>query len=347
MIKTINKYKKVYVACPGNVTTGGPDALHQITYYFNKIGIKATIAYCSKEQEISIPESYKVYVNDFIRFEEIEDSVENAIIYPEIYCNKYNVYKKCHVYIWWLGLENGKKFLLPHVLAYTAKFPIRLVTIFKFNLIKGIKELKKRWNRVFNLNSNVTYLCASKYAYDYISKLTKREVHLCIEPISKYFLESYSKTKINTSSNRKDVVLYNPAKCGEYVSKLIKNNEDINFVPLKGFSQDQLIEQYNNAKLYIDFGAFSGAERMPKEAVLFGCSILTGLHGASFNDEDVKIPRKYKIDETKLSYKEVGNIIKNMLSNYESINDDFNDYRNKVLNLEDNFIKSLKDIFTC
>jgi hypothetical protein len=37
---------KIYVACPANTATGGPELLHQLAYHFiNDLGIKAYIYY--------------------------------------------------------------------------------------------------------------------------------------------------------------------------------------------------------------------------------------------------------------------------------------------------------------
>ena len=55
--------------------------------------------------------------------------------------------------------------------------------------------------------------------------------------------------------------------------------------------------KYTEAKLYIDLGEFGGPERIPKEAVYFGCNIIVANHNAAANDFDVAIPQEYKIDD--------------------------------------------------
>ena len=71
---------------------------------------------------------------------------------------------------------------------------------------------------------------------------------------------------------------------------------EIEFHALQGYNQKQLLELYRNSKVYMDFGTFPGAERVPKEAVVNGCSVLTGLYGASGYYNDVPLPKEYKIE---------------------------------------------------
>lgn len=175
-----------------------------------------------------------------------------------------------------------------------------------------------------------------------VSRKTSKQVQKCIEPISYLFLEKYMKD--SHGSDRNSTIIYNPVKSGEFIDFMKEKYPFFQFFPLVNMSQDELIKAYKEAKLYIDFGPFPGAERMPKEAVLYGCLIITGKHGASFYHGDVPIPDDYKFDENK----EVDKIVEKMkccIKNYEECYDDFKEYRETVINLENNFMKSLKNIF--
>ena len=65
--------------------------------------------------------------------------------------------------------------------------------------------------------------------------------------------------------------------------------KEINFIPLKGYNQKELISliQGKHGLHWIWF--FPGAERLPKEAVINGCLIITGRNGASNSHGDVHI----------------------------------------------------------
>jgi hypothetical protein len=127
------------------------------------------------------------------------------------------------------------------------------------------------------------------------------------------------------------------------MSRLLEQKR-FDFKPLTELTPDELIDAYKRAKLYIDFGHFGGPERMPKEAVYFGCAILVGRRNASENDFDVAIPEKYKIKE----YNDldlVSSNIEYMLQNYERVIGDFIPFRTKVQQLENNFLKQISEIF--
>ena len=85
---------------------------------------------------------------------------------------------------------------------------------------------------------------------------------------------------------------------------------------------------------------------MPKEAVLFGCLIITGRKGASNFYNDVMIDDKYKFNEDKDKIGEIINLIKDMLAHYEKYVPDFKVYKNHVLSLENCFESDINKIFS-
>ena len=65
--KGMNDINKIYVLCPANIVTWGPDALHQIVFYLNKIGYDASIVYSSEKNEhVEIPFPYRCYIDSFL-----------------------------------------------------------------------------------------------------------------------------------------------------------------------------------------------------------------------------------------------------------------------------------------
>ena len=105
------------------------------------------------------------------------------------------------------------------------------------------------------------------------------------------------------------------------------------------------MKMYQKAKVYMDFGTFPGAERIPKEAVINGCCIITGKYGASAFYKDVPINDEYKIDAKEENIDKIILSIKDLFDNYDEKIKDYEEYRNTVLNLENNFIKQIKGVF--
>ena len=338
----------IYVLIPYGLVTGGPDALHQLVYYLNKLNFNAYAVYLGANYNQKIPKSYRCYINNYLVFSDIVDDTDNIIIIPESISHLGCKFNRAKVFIWRLSVDYN--------LAHTSfLYKLYFLITMPLRFFKDIKK-SKTWmssvysnalfKRKYNFqkeSNNTAHLCASYYAYDYVSRRSKNRIYLCIEPISKFFLET-NQSGISRS-NKEDIVLYNPAKCGKFVKKIIKKAPDIKFIALKGMNQLQLIEHYQKAKVYIDFGPFPGAERMPKEAVLFGCTVLTGRNGASAYYGDVPILDEYKLENSDHNIDNIIKKIRYMLENYTSIINDFSVYRNTVLNLEDKFIDQLMFIF--
>lgn len=334
------KFKNIYVICPYGLVTGGPDALHQLVYYMKNIGLNANIVYSDiKNNKYSIPNEYKCYVDEYLINKDIIDSEENVIIVPETLTNLLKKYKKIKKYVWWLSVQNDTNDTPINKIKKVIKKIFDIQNFKKLYKINTLKNLLHHHPYKF-CDDDVIHLCASYYALDYVEKNNKEGL-LLIEPISKYFLDNFN----YNIEDKNEVVLYNPKKNFQFTKKIISKLPDVNFIPLRGFTQKELIEIYSKSKLYIDFGNFPGAERIPKEAVLNGCLVLTGRNGASDFYNDVVIPDKYKIDSSVENISKICDTIKYMLENYSNIIHDFEKYKNTVLNLEYNFIENIKKYF--
>lgn len=341
----------IYVFCPYGLITGGPDALHQLVYYLNKNNINASIVYCDiKKKKLGIPDAYKVYIKDYLVCNDIVDSEENTLVYPETLSFYGKNYHKAKKVVWWLSVDNNTDNT-----NFFSKICILLKKIFskKFftSLIKKPNKIRYLINFFKNKKINFKddkidwHLCASYYAFNYVSSRTKK-CSLLIEPISLYFLSNIPEN-FGEDLNREEIILYNPRKNFKFTKKIInqKSLKNVKFIPLTGYNQSQLCLLYQKSKLYIDFGEFPGAERIPKEAVINGCNILTGKNGASGFYNDVPILDSYKIESNSSNIKHICDTILNMVENYARIFHDFDIYRDTVKNLEKNFEIGILDFF--
>lgn len=342
---------KYYVLCPYGVVTGGPDALHQLVFYLRKNNINSSICYIGNKKKIlSIPKTYQNYFNDFTLYEQIEDSSDITIVCPETHLYYIKKFKKSNILVWWLSVDFNyyhRDFL--HKIKFLFLYPIKYIfnikrekNNFKDSFIYNVLSCKYNFDHE---KSNVKHLCASYYAFQYVKKRSKNQTFLLIEPISLYFLNAYhdiSKCKYS----RLDIILYNPKKNGYFLNLIMQKAPELHFLPIIGYTQSELVSLYLKSKVYIDFGFFPGAERMPKEAVLFGCLIITGRKGASNFYNDVMIDDKYKFNEDKDKIGEIINLIKDMLAHYEKYVPDFKVYKNHVLSLENCFESDINKIFS-
>jgi hypothetical protein len=324
-----NSNKKIYIFCPPHIQSGGPEAIYQLRYYMEMVGFDAYLVYFKAKKDIPLmPERYKIYNPRFKKEDEIDDNTNNILIAAETYSNQLNGFIHIQKCIWWLSVN------------YAAYVPHSTIRIIK-NLIKDTLKLRKKPEKRFDYSlKDCKHICGSKYAYEFLRKRGLKNIHYCVEPISKQFLE-YKDWK---SYKRNNVILYNPAKPSELMLKLLER-KNFEFLPLQGYTPAELAEYYQQAKLYVDFGIFAGPERMPKEAVYFGCTILVGKRNAAKNNWDVAIPDKYKIARME-DIEFVENRIRFMLDNYDRNSNDFKPFRDKIELLEVNFIKQLKESFS-
>ena len=103
------------------------------------------------------------------------------------------------------------------------------------------------------------------------------------------------------------------------------------------------------AKIYLDFGAHPGRDRLPREAVLSNCIVITGIKGSALNDIDIPIDKLFKFDhKDKNFYKNFAKLCNGVFLDYEFHLKKFNDYKKIVINdineykiRVEEFIKSL------
>ena len=144
----LNEYDKIYLMIPSKVSTGGPEAMHQLGNILQRdLNKKVKIYYLPTDIKDPIHENYKKFSLGFERT--IDDHEKNLLIIPEYYnylleAKRFNKIKKV---IWWLSLDNylGSKFRFENnkILRSLYKIP--------FNFIKKFNDFTKFF-LVFTLN---------------------------------------------------------------------------------------------------------------------------------------------------------------------------------------------------
>lgn len=335
-----SRFKKVYVLAPYAHHTGGVELAHQLVHKINEFGGDAYIVYInwsqgriSDKQDIT-PEYQKYNVKST---HNVEDLPCNIVVLPEVFYDFVRDYKNVTIGCWWMSVDNRYKTAqLVDCIRYLPGFRSKLRMIKHYRrTIDSIsdKEIRKERDRVIHFYQ-------SAYARHHLYK----HKFWSILPLSDYINEEFIPSFINVDI-KKDIVLYNPSKGYEFTKKIIEQNPDIEFIPLRGFSRKQLSELFAKAKVYIDFGNFPGKDRLSREAVVNGIIVITGMKGASRFYEDVPIQSKYKFEVKSSNIFEISKAIKDAIINYSEINSDFDFYRNRVLKEEQIFDSEIQDIF--
>lgn len=317
-------YSKVYILSPTTQATGGTELLQQLAYKLRIIGIAAYMVYTtpfnnSPVQKVFLPR----YNNPSVT--EIEDSENNLMIVSEAAIYNLLKYKHIQKSIWWLSVDfYGGSFRLPTDLPHRIFYKIsdRIYSLFD-----------KKW----------IHFVQSEYAYQYC--LIERNIPANnIFKLSDYLSHAYIDKSIkNINALREDNVLYNPKKGLEFTKSLMDLAPEIKWIPIQNMTSDEIADLMNKSKIYIDFGNHPGKDRIPREAAISGCCIITGTRGAANNDIDIPIPRKYKLSED--NPQRIIEIIKILISNYDKLKYDYNSYREKIISEESTFEEELSIFF--
>ena len=342
---------KVYIVAPAATATGGPELLHQLAYHLiNDLNINAYIYYIPSNHPRPVHPAYRGYKVPFVK--EIEDKESNLLIVPEVYkgISVLKKYKSIRKAIWWLSVDN---FYISLVLQsnFVFLFP-RLINkfwkkIFGYEIF-NIIEIILRSNEFKNLSipgfvKNIDHhLVQSYYALNFLRSKD-------VEPQKIYYLSDYLNInflKTQTDLSKKEnIVAYNPVKGFAFTKKIIKSAKDIKFVPLINMSREEVIKTLQRAKVYIDFGNHPGKDRIPREAAILGCCVITGRRGSAAFFEDVPIPDEYKFDDKEENIPKIIEKIKDCFENFEERYKDFDYYRQVIKNEPQKFIEDLKKIF--
>lgn len=326
--------KIIYVVCPANVKTGGPELLHQLVYWLNKQNQKAYIAYVgAKEAECSpTVKEFRQYVSTYKKFEDIDDNSDNIVILPEVNIDKIANFSHSKIIIWWLSIDNYFNFF-------------SLTYFIKHRNLKGIYRyfIKHYWR--FSLKKlrryPIMHMVQSYYAYDFLHNNNFKNIYY----LSDYINEDYLNGSQLNPVKRKNQVLYNPSKGIKFTKYLMSLDKSITWIPLINLKNDEIKKLLQISKVYVDFGEHPGKDRLPRESAIMGCCVVVGKRGSAKFYEDVAIPDKYKFIYKKSSGKNVIKLIYDIFANFDCHQKEFSYYRYKIREEPNIFLQDIKKIF--
>lgn len=344
MIK-ITKNSKIYIYTPANACTGGPEYLHQLGKGLKDFGHNVFMYYIPTDNPVLVHKEYKHYEIPFTN--KVDDEEDNIIIVPELY-NYIILLKdinKAQKIILWLSVDNfyvsyflTKNKILGIIIRIINKITKHVIkkTIINLNNLALKKNIN--YNLIEKLNINL-HLVQSEYAKQNLQDNGIENIKYLFD----YIKNDYN--TINKYNIKENTVLFNPKKGVEFTKKIIKKAPQINFIPIENMSHNDVIELMKKSKVYIDFGNHPGQDRIPREAALYGCCIITGKKGSAFYFKDVPIPDKYKFEDKEYLIPQIIKTIEQCLKDFDFESKNFNFYRNIIKNSKIEFDEQLKNIF--
>ncbi|HBR11510.1 MAG TPA: hypothetical protein DD740_04735 [Chryseobacterium sp.] len=333
---------KIYIACPPLFATGGTELLHQLHHKFKEKGVNSFIYYIDShncEKELLVAERFKKYFVDYDKevVVDIIDDKKNYLIVPEIYFEKLSP-KNINICQWWLSVDN---FFIIH-----GKFKHDLILSEKpiQKLKNHIKIIINRFpynnlEKVLNKDNVFCNFYQSEYALKFL-KLLRLKKPL---PLSDYInADLFSGIDNINHEEKEDIILYNPKKGIENIEALkLLSPKNFKWVAIENMTPQEVQNLFKKAKLYVDFGNHPGKDRIPREAAINDCCIITNREGSANNDIDIAIPKLYKFKNPIVQQSEVFKLIDDIFKNYSQYLKDFLPYKQQILNEEQVFNKQV------
>ncbi len=318
--------KKIYIICPPKKATGGPEALHQLGYVLNQLGFDAKMLY-TKYRHNPVHPFYKKYNVPFVT--KIKDNKDFVIVIPESMTNLIAKYPLAEKKVWWLSLD-----FYEVLMNHRERKKSFLSTLFSS---KKYKEYR------FESNPTVTHWYQSQRTKEFLltKKLDNPISYLC-DYVTELFFENLPDLK---NFKKENIITYNPKK-GLDVLEIFKNKLlQYAWIPLQGMSREEMRDVLRKAKLHVDFGYFPGRDKIPREALISGCCLLTGRGGTAGFKEDLDIPEQYKLATENQKPEIVIPLIENIMNNYDEVITDFIPFREFVMNEKGRMIADVKKLF--
>ncbi|MCU5774290.1 hypothetical protein N5923_15195 [Erwiniaceae bacterium BAC15a-03b] len=319
-------FSNVFVCCPANTTTGGPELLHQFVNKLQGKGVDAYILYYPFDLNADTPNQYKHYHAKVATLDKVKST--SLVILPETATKLAEMFPSDNVAIWWLSVDN-----------YFGCSP----KSFGIAKIKHVASLICHKKLSFRKMRNFIHLHQSEYA-----KILLAENNISSLQLTDYISGAHfaSKNELNINEKKK-LITYNPKKGFEITRKLIDKLPEFDYVPLINMSPSEVNKTLASAMIYIDFGNHPGKDRFPREAALANCCVITGRRGSAQNNIDLPLPDKFKIEESDpdfIAHFEV--LCRSIFDDFANEWLHFHEYRESIQNENNSFEKNVEEFIT-
>ena len=292
---------EILMICPAGVATGGTESIHKFASELNKKeNASVRLLYVGNGLSNPQPEAYKHYGCKYIT--EFPENYSGAVIIPEIWANDIlaSKYKNCVRAINWAGVD-----------------------AYEWTLSN------KQQFGAFLKDKKIIHLVQSRYAEEFLLGLGV-DIDFIL-PLSDVLNDEFFKPY--KERERSNTVLYNPAKMTAFQDQLMKYaaKSGIGFKPLEKLTIQQMAQTMREHKLYIDFGIFPGRERIPREAAMCGCCVLTSNVGAAQYFKDVRVLSKYKFFPEPKNNLKITETMIDILKHYDARKSDWDGYRKGLI----------------
>lgn len=293
---------RYYVISPAGGQSGGSELTHQLCSELIGQNKDAKMYYiysdCAEPVNVEAMPRYLKYGTDHAKDMEEANSDKAVVIFNESSTSYIPFFKRARKLLWWMSVDNYlvDAYRIPEEVL-KEQIDLHLVqSFYAYNYVK---------NAIGVPEENIIFL--SDYTHENFKK--------------RYFPEGF----------RQNIVLYNPKKGYERLASLIEMTPEVKWIPLINLNEEQLMKIMQIAKVYIDLGNHPGKDRIPREAAVSGCCILTNKAGSAAFYEDVPICEQYKFEHCEEEYDKMRKLILDICSHFEEHSQRFEQYRQWIL----------------
>lgn len=315
----------IIIATPAEAVSGGPELTHQLCHTLGQLGISAFMYYYDESgaiMDIDAPTVYQKYETGHIADPELLQNPGNILVIPEVAIPLYNAFPTCQKYIWWLSVDN-------YLSAYQYL----------------IDQATNNNPDVFQLSSdtNLMHLVQSDYARDFLE--TKMHIAASrIHFLSDYLNSEFFRIRI-PDQFKQNYIAYNPKKGYSVLKPIIEANPQFRWMPIIDMTPQDVGNLLRLSKIYLDFGNHPGKDRIPREAAISGCCVITNKKGSAAYEKDVPIPEQYKFENVTENPSALISLIEDIFKNYTEHRKNYTRYCDMILHEEEQFVQDVKNIF--
>ena len=300
--------KRFVVVSPAGATSGGSECLHQFGRAVAVTGADISMYYLGDRP--GQRKSADWFAHYGLRvLDELTDDINQIVVVPEVLTKVSNDFIKSRCAIYWLSVDNF--------------FRRKRVNVFR-DFINTLNL--KRYRLFMSQMHRFDHLSQSHYATAFLNG-HGLESFFVGDYLNDDFLEQSKHLNLD-ASQKLNQICYNPAKGSAHVEKLIRLDNSLKFLPIRNMTRSEVIDCLRVSKVYLDLGIHPGKDRIPREAALMGCCVVTSNLGSAANDIDVPIDEAFKFNVGK--YNEIPKLIRKIFADYPMFEKKFAGYRSQI-----------------
>jgi hypothetical protein len=311
------------VMCPDGPVTGGVEALHQLVDAARRQQIPASICYYPAGRTEVVP-AYAHY--DIEVSAVVPDASDVFVVVPETSPYVLSVLGRARTAMWWLSVDNFFGTI-------GVPTPDPSASLADPQILRDLLRPESR----------IVHVTQSDYARDFLRRRSVRSTMLT-DYLSGAFVDRAQQLQ---GQPKKDLVLFNPRKGLEFTERLMAASAGtLEWQPIQGLSADGVAELLGVAKLYVDFGEHPGRDRIPREAALSGCCVITGRRGAAGYPVDVPIPDRFRLDESRDEVVQTFiELARDTIDRFDVVTQEFAPYREWIAGQQDDFAEQTRALW--